>query len=759
MAKTKILVVEDESIPAEDIKEMVESFGYVVSAIASDGEEALAKAAKTPPNLVLMDIMLKGKMQGIETAERMRTLYNVPVIYLTAYADSKTLKRAKVTEPFGYVIKPFEERELRTSIEIALYKHDMEMKVKASEERYRGFFEQDLSGHFISEPQGRLLACNPAFARMLGFKSVHEALKSDMYMLYKNKAERDDYLRELRQKKKIDNHESELIRKDGKGIRVVSNVVGHFNGDGELSEISGFMLDITARKQAEDALRFSEEKYRTLFEESKDAILIYKLTGEFLDINQAGVTLFGYDSKEEFLETDGMKLYIQPRDRFELIARLEKEGFVKDYELRLKRKDGKHVVIHQTATAVKNQDGKITAIRGILRDVTEKKRLEEQLLQSQKMETIGTLAGGVAHDFNNLLTAIIGNADMGLQDSGPASHLHEAFTEIKKAATKASDLTDQLLSFSRKQVLRRLHLDPNKTIEDFLKMLRRIVGEDVEIVVNPAPGLHTVLADPGQLQQVLMNLVANARDAMPSGGKIFLETANVLVEPEKNFSQLDSRNYVKITIKDTGCGIDNEFLPHIFDPFFTTKPVGKGTGLGLAVVYGVVKQHDGWIQVKSEIGKGTEFEIFLPSIPDVPAVKPEEEQDQHKPGAGETILIVEDEDIVRNVAVRILNSLSYKVLVAKDGPEAMSIFKAERDKISLVIMDVVMPKESGPDVYNKIAVTSPDLPVIFVTGYDVHSKIEGLEQKSREEKIRVLQKPYTKTTLAHTIRELLDQEE
>jgi PAS domain S-box-containing protein len=752
MTRPNILVVEDESILAEDIREMVEGFGYAVSGTASDGDEALARAAKHPPNLVLMDIMLKGKMQGIETAERMRSLYNVPVVYVTAYADDRTLKRARVTEPFGYIIKPFDERELRTTIAMALYKHEMEMKVKDSEERYRSFFEEDFSGHFISDAKGKILACNPAFARMLGFKSVANALKSSAYQFYHSQEARNGYLKELKTKKRIDNIERELIRKDGKKIRVISNVSGHFDEKGELVKISGFMLDITERKAA-------EENYRTLFEESKDAIVIYKPSGQFEEVNPAGVALFGYESREEFLKKAGAKLYVHARDRFELARQMEQDGFVKDFEITMKRKDGQRIIVLQTATAVRDGKGKITSVRAILRDVTEKKKLEEQLLQSQKMETIGTLAGGVAHDFNNLLTAIIGNADFGLHDSQANSELHESFSEIKKAATKASDLTDQLLSFSRRQVLKRRYLNLNHTIEDCLKLVRRIVGEDIEVKTTLDAKLHTVFADPGQVQQALMNLFTNARDAMPKGGKIFLEAVNVSPQQIEKIENLNSRNYVKIAIKDTGGGISKEHLPHIFEPFFTTKPVGKGTGLGLAVVYGVVKQHDGHVQVKSEAGKGTTFEIFLPSAPDKEAAKLEEKQVDHKLGAGETILIVEDDETVRSVAVRILAGLGYKVLVAENGAQAFSIFKTENENISLVVLDVVMPRESGPEIYKRMSAIRPNLPAVFVTGYDIHSKIPEFADDLTNKRIKMLQKPYTKTILANAIRDILAQGE
>lgn len=518
--------------------------------------------------------------------------------------------------------------------------------------------------------------------------------------------------------------------------------------------------DITEHKRAAEALRESEEKYRTLFEESKDAVFISTTQGKLLDINPAGVELFGYASKEELLQVDiAEELYLNPRDRALFQRTFEKQGFVKDYELILKRKDGAKLIVHETATAVRDKEGKIVAIRGILRDLTGQKILEEQLLQTQKMESIGTFAGGVAHDFNNLLTAILGNVELGLQDLPPSHPAQEDLIEIRKAANKASDLTDQLLSFSRRQVLKQKPLDLSKTVADLLKMLQRILGEDIELNLKLAPKLATVFANAGQMQQVLMNLFANARDAMPKGGKLSLETRLVTGGQIDNLPELsdDQSKWVEITITDTGCGMDEETQSRIFEPFFTTKGVGKGTGLGLSVVYGIVKQHDGHIEVHSKVNKGTTFKIFFPTVPDAEAVEREEKKTPPRLDGEETILIVEDDDTVRNVAVRILNGLSYKVLMARDGQEALHLFETERDKIDLVLMDVVMPKESGPEIYDKMNALKPDLPVIFVTGYDVDLKMNEFGRRAEQEAVTLLQKPYTKDTLGEKIREILER--
>lgn len=538
-----------------------------------------------------------------------------------------------------------------------------------------------------------------------------------------------------------------------------------------------FRQQVECCKQAVQKLKQSEKKYRKLFEDSKDAIFISTPDGKLLDINAAGIQLFGYASKKEIKKTNIAKdFYFDVQTREAYKRTIERQGFVKDYELVLKRKDGQKLFVLESATAIRNDQGKVVAYQGIIHDLTERKQLEEELLQAQKMEIIGTLAGGVAHDFNNLLTVILGNAEFGMQESKPNDAVYKDLLRIEKAAIQARDLTSQLLSFSRRQVLNPKLLDLNKIIEDLLKMLKRILGENIELKTELAPKLPPVLADPSQVQQVLMNLCINARDAMPHGGKLILKSRNFIANHDfpapsityraehtfkmdqvKELQGLikNSRNYVEITITDTGIGMDKETQARIFEPYFTTKKMGKGTGLGLSVVYGIVKQHKGHIEVFSEKDKGTSFKIYFPAITEPKSADQEQKIVPLVQGGNETILVVEDDISVRNVTVRILKGLGYSVLTAKNGIEAIAVFEGEGEKIDLVIMDVVMPKSGGLETYKKMRSINSEFSILFVTGYDLRAELDELSHFEQQQ-VRVLRKPYNQETLGKTVRELLD---
>jgi two-component system, cell cycle sensor histidine kinase and response regulator CckA len=385
----------------------------------------------------------------------------------------------------------------------------------------------------------------------------------------------------------------------------------------------------------------------------------------------------------------------------------------------------------------------------------QRRRLEQQVHQLQRFEAIGRLAGGVAHDFNNVIGAIMGWADIGVQAAEHHSELQDKFLKIRSQADRASALTRQLLAFARRQTLEPCNTNLNELAKEEISLLRNVIGERIEIEMNLADDLSIIWADPGQIEQVLMNLCLNARDAMPNGGRLLIETQNVTVGEDSHKVQSFGAHgsYVLLKVMDSGGGMDAETLAHIFEPFFTTKEVGRGTGLGLATVYGIVKQHKGFIDVESSVGKGTAFRVYLP-LGNGPAVQPEKSAVGSLHGGTECILIAEDNEDLREAAREILVSLGYRVITASDGEEAVRAFETHAKQIDLVFMDVVMPGLNGPEAYLKMAALKPGISVIFTTGYATETSLIPIRTR---EKATILQKPYGSQYLAQKLREKLDR--
>jgi len=400
----------------------------------------------------------------------------------------------------------------------------------------------------------------------------------------------------------------------------------------------------------------------------------------------------------------------------------------------------------------------IPAVQRELRESDERrqrKRLEEQVHQLQRFEAIGRLAGGVAHDFNNVIGAIMGWAEIGAKAAYPGGDLQDKFLKIRSQADRASGLTRQLLAFARRQTLQPCNTNLNELAKETLSLLRNVIGERIEIQLQLAQDLSVIWADPGQIEQVLMNLSLNARDAMPDGGRLLVETQNVWVgeDYQRAHPYALPGNYVLLRVLDTGVGMDTETLTHIFEPFFTTKEIGRGTGLGLATVYGIVKQHKGFVDVDSTPGQGTAFRVYLP-LGNGSAEISEKPAFFTMRGGSECILIAEDNDDLRDAAQEILQSLGYRVIAAKDGEEAVRIFEQQPEAIDLVFLDVVMPKLNGTDAYLRMVTRKPGLPVLFTTGYA--SEVSLVPMTTRE-KAKVLQKPYGSQYLAQKLREKLDK--
>ena len=524
--------------------------------------------------------------------------------------------------------------------------------------------------------------------------------------------------------------------------------------EGSLAQTSEELLRANAgrRQRAEEALRQSEQKYRSLFEESRDVIFTTGADSKLQDVNPAGVELFGFATREEMLNADLAQLiYRRPGDRDGFLQRVITNGVVKNQPLDLQRLDGERIYALASATAVHDGEGNVLRVRGILRDVTERRAIEHQLHQSQKMEAVGRLAGGVAHDFNNLLTAVIGYADLLANQLEARGEEPRHLEQIQNAADRGADLVRQLLAFSRQQVLSPQVIDLNQIVSGIEKLLGRVIGEDIKLQTELDPRLGPVLADPNQIEQVVLNLVVNGREAMPDGGTLTLRTRSETMK-EGPGAGLPPGSYAVLEIDDTGIGIEESSIDRIFDPFFTTKPAG--TGLGLATVYGIVNQSEGRIVVDSKSGQGTRFTVFLPTVDDQPAEKPKAEVHQGLPRGHETILIVEDEDSVRELLQHFLVSQGYSIYIAHDGDEGLKCFKRHAAEIALLLTDVVMPKMSGQDLSRKLRQLRPELKVLFMSGYS-ETENPHLEKFEPSAATGFLRKPFTIETLALKLREIL----
>ncbi len=519
---------------------------------------------------------------------------------------------------------------------------------------------------------------------------------------------------------------------------------------------------VESRRAAEAALRESEERFRVFFESSPDACKFVTADGTFIDINHAAEEMFGYRRDEVLGKTvPGLGLF--HADSLPVARTLASDCLnglsCSPTELIVVHRSGRELVVEARTVAVRVRDG--LALLTTLRDISARKateiaqrRLEDQLRQASKMEAVGRLAGGVAHDFNNLLTGIRGFTDILLSGFREGDPVHGDLLEIQRATQRAAALTGQLLAFSRKQLVEPVVVDLNQLVSGAMGILERVIGEDVHVQLRQGANLHAVRVDPSGMEQVLINLAVNARDAMPQGGTLSIETSEVEVDAELCQNHLDARpgRYLLLSVKDTGVGMSEGVLSRLFEPFFTTKGPGRGTGLGLSIIYGIVQQSGGFVQVESDLGSGSTFRIYLPAVLEKPAalvafVEPD------LPKGSETILLVEDEVLVRSLVSKFLNSQGYRVLSASRGSDAIRLAAEHSAQIDLLLSDVILPNMNGRQIYERLALTIPKLRVLFMSGYTEniiapHGVLEG--------GFYFVQKPFSLKELARKVREALD---
>lgn len=631
-------------------------------------------------------------------------------------------------------------RVLGFSLGLVLLLSDRQLAaLRVSEARVRRFIESNIQGVLICNFRGQITDANDAFLGIVGYTRADLAAGCLNWqnLTPPEWGEQDRrVIGELKSRGACPPWEKEYFRKDGTRVPVLVGVAMLDEQRGEDSEAVAFVLDLTDRRKAEHRIRhlanFPELNPNPVLEFGADGFLLYQ--------NPAAdemVRHLGYERIEQLL----------PAECSRVVADCLATG---QPRLRLVTTHGKHT-FSWSFYPIRQQQ----TVHCYIGDITERTLLEGQLRQSQKMEAVGQLAGGVAHDFNNLLTAIIGH--LGLLQSGPAlpPDAAESLAEIAKAARRATNLTNQLLAFSRLQVTSIRPLDLNEVVTNLGKMLRRLLGEDIAMQLELAPGQLVFRGDAGMIEQVVLNLVVNARDAMPAGGALRIATHSErrpAGEPGTEAGEIAA--WLCLSVSDTGTGIAPEVLPKIFEPFFTTKEVGKGTGLGLATAFGIVQQHHGWIDVESKPGAGTTFRVFLPQQQAAPAMHSESGSPVPAPGRGEVILLVEDEPSVREVGVKALRRQGYEVIAAENGRAALEIWKERRDEIVLLLTDMVMPGGlSGTELARRLQAEKASLHVIYTSGYN--REVAGSEAALRQGMI-YLAKPYDLDKLFQIVRETLD---
>jgi two-component system, cell cycle sensor histidine kinase and response regulator CckA len=640
-----------------------------------------------------------------------------------------------------------------------------EEALRESEEKYRNLVEHSIEGIGISK-ENRIIFANRTLLDMFGYDSLEEFAK--IPLLDHVAPESRNLISEMLEKKNLDEifpslFEYKIIRKDRK-IRDIEISIHGVSIQGE-KYTQGTFRDITERKQAEEALRDSEERSRAAFMGSTNSIVIStKEEGIWIDVNQVALDTFGY-TQDEVIGTSALStnLWINLSDRLKIVETLNKNGEVRNQEVQLRHKDGSIIigllsVRELTLKGVKHLLFETVDITTRKRAEAEHQKLEAQYLQSQKMEAVGRLAGGVAHDFNNMLSVILGYAEMIRMTLNPADQLYADIQEIITAGKRSADLTRQLLAFARKQTIAPRVIDINDTITGMLKMLRRLIGEDIDLIWKPAGNLWPVKMDPAQINQILANLTVNSRDAISGVGKLSIETDNKEVDGTwcETYPGLIPGQYVMLAVSDNGCGMDKDTRERLFEPFFTTKKAGEGTGLGLAMVYGIVKQNNGYIDVYSEPGKGTTFKIYLPCNKEEEEItsinKPLKTADT--PRGTETVLLAEDEEALLKIAKKMLELLGYTVLAAPNPNEAIQLATKYEGEIHLLLTDVVMPEMSGRDLREVIMALRPNMKSLFISGYtaDIIAHRGVLD-----EGIYFLQKPFSMAALAVKMREALSE--
>ena len=766
-ARTVLIVEDDPGIAALETMQL-ERAGYVVLTAGTAGE-ALERLRNHALDLVLLDYRLPDNVDGLEFHVQMKQAgFDLPVILVTGFSNEALAIQALRAGVRDFVTKSTEYLDyLPEAVNRVLKQTQTEQQLAVERSLLRTLIDALPDVVFTKDAAGLFVICNPAGLHLAGFTREAEIAGKTVFDLYPRELadlyHADDL--SVLAGQPMYNHEEPCVNAAGQQRWYLTVKVPLVDRTGAITGLVGISKDITEsklreqeRKRAEEELRASEERFRQVAENIREVFwLSDPVNSKILYVSPAYEAIWGRTTESLYRSPGDWLEAIHPDDRERVRRGYFAEGLAGTYDevYRIIRPDNAIRWVHDRGFPVRDATGRVYRIAGVAEDITERKQLEEQFRHSQKMEAVGRLAGGVAHDFNNLLTVITGYSELMLAQLRPADPLHGFVEQVRLAGERAAGLTRQLLTFSRKQILKPVSLDLNVLFKEMEKMLRRLIGEDIDLLVSPHAPLWQVRADAGQIEQVVMNLVVNARDAMPKGGKLTIESGNVELDNSyvSRHPEVLPGKYVQLAVSDTGCGMDAATQARIFEPFFSTKGE-KGTGLGLATVYGIVKQSGGSIDVYSEPGVGTSFKIYLP--------REQAKQVQSKSVAGikmsvrgtETVLLAEDEPGVRSLAKFVLESNGYTVLEAKNGGEALLLCEQFKGTIHLLATDVIMPQMSGPQLAGRLARLQPGMKVLYLSGYTddaiVHHGVLDPDTP-------FLQKPFSPQALRSKVREVLDQ--
>ncbi len=643
---------------------------------------------------------------------------------------------AEMADDISFALTHLEQERRRSEAEAAR---------SASEAEYRRLVDEAPYAVYRVMRGGRLLAVNPAFVRMLGCPSAEAALRLVMPRdVWVHPHEREQLI-----SGRVDNAEVTWRRMDGAHIHVRLRLRAVRGADGAIECYEGYGEDVTERWAAETAQRASEAEYRRLVDEAPYAVYRTDREGRLLAVNPAFVRILGYPSAEDALRIDlGRDVFVEAGEREQLLRE-----HLEPAEVTWRRRDGTHIHVRLRVRGVAGADGTIECYEGYGEDVTEKWALENRLRQAQKMEAIGQLAAGVSHDFNNLLATILTCSELVASDLPAEAPSREDFDNLREAAQHGADLTRKLMVFSRQQPLELQTVSMDALVADFARMVRRLLPEDVELAIDAGAPAVMTRADSGAIHQILMNLATNARDAMPAGGKLLIAVGRTSIDADhvQQNGWGEVGDFVTLTVSDTGSGMDAETQRHLFEPFFTTKPVGQGTGLGMSMVYGLVRQHGGFLTVTTEPGQGTTVRVYVPAVP-CPEAAAAAAAAAELRGGSETIMIVEDNEGLRRAAARILEKHGYAVLTARDGAEALKVL-ADR-QTDLIVTDVVMPRLGGPQLVQALTHSGRAPRVVFTSGYPARDVVGRAHLGPGTP---ILVKPWSGADLLRTVREVLDR--